>query len=357
MHSGKFSKAVSNVPMIFFLGGIFFLLLTSPAYAYRSLEWRDGKLWVVQDPSLNQEDILFPPLACRNINDWMKPVAVLSPDSEWVAFSRQTGGGYENEGQSCFVSSWNGGDEFLLLETTRIIESIWWLECSGEYFIAIQLTTGGTAYRSFFQIVGLESGEVEATIEGRIYGASYWGACYQPMQFYSAVGLRYEVLSFDEEPYRWGIFYVDELTTYLPADGILDIDRIPVSECELTDGDVRTAWLGDSTSQPGFTINYGSDFNGRTLLIQSGYQWHKPPPEEGLPWEGTDMWPLYDRPKTILMTFSDGRDMEVELVDTRSIQIFSIPEEYPLGHIKVTIQSVYWGTETGQVAICEISVY
>ncbi|MCX6647028.1 MAG: hypothetical protein NTY09_11850 [bacterium] len=346
MYFGKFSKAASHVSTIFILSGLFFLLLASPAFAIRSLEWRDGNLWIIPDPSLNEEAILFQPYIDNPPDEWMNPVAVMSPDFGWVVYSRHTGGGYENEGQSCFVSRWNGADEKLLLETTRIIENGWWLECQGEFYVAIQLSTGGTIYRSFFQIVGLESGEVEATIEGRIYGASYWGARYQPQQFYSAVGLRYEVLSFDEEPYRWGIFYVDELTKYAPADGILDIDGTPVSECELTDGDVRTAWIADSTCQPGFTINYDSDFNGRALLIQSGYQWHEPPPGEGLPWEGTDMWPLYDRPKTILLTFSDGRDMEIELVDTRCIQIFSIPEEYPLGHIKVTIQSVYWGTET-----------
>jgi hypothetical protein len=356
MDFSKFSKSASYVSTIVFLCGMFFLLLTTPAYASRSLEWREGMPWVISDPSLNEEAILFPPYADYPPDEWMNPVAAMSPDFEWVAFSRHTGGGYENEGQSCYVSSWNGEDERLLLETTRIIESIWWLEADGEFYVAIQLSTGGTIYRSFFQIVGLESGEVEATIEGRIYGASYWGARYHQMQFYSPVGLRYEVLSFDEEPYRWGVFYVDELAKYPPAFGIIDIDGTPTSDCELTDGDVRTAWVGDSTSQPGFTVNYHTNLNGRTLVIQSGYQWHEPPPGEGLPWEGTDLWPFYDRPKTILLNFSDGRDMEIELVDTRSIQTFSIPEEYPLGHIKVTIQSVYWGIETGQVAISELYI-
>lgn len=357
MRIGRSLKTNTHLCGIIFLAGLFFFLAAQSAHAYRSLDWRDGKLWVVSDPSSGQEDMLFPPFASSQANYWMRPIAVMSPDDEWVAFSMQTGGGFEGEGQSLYVSRWNGEDERLLLDTTRVIENAWWLETESGFYVAMQLTSGGTAYRSFFQIVGLDSGQVAATVEGRIYRTSNWGARYSPMHFESAVGLRYEVLSFDEEPYRWGTFYVDELIRYDPLPGISSIEGVTASESKLIDGDVRTAWIADSVNQPEFTVNFSPDFEGRIMQIQSGYQWHEPPPEGAMQWDGIDRWALYDRPKKILLTFSDGREMEIILVDTRAIQTFYFPEDISFDRIEFKVMSVYRGIETGRVAIGEMAIY
>jgi hypothetical protein len=351
------SSPISHLPVLIILAGLVSCLIASPAWADRNLEWRDGQLWVVSDPSLNQEDILFPPLADVGSDYWPKPAAVMSPDDEWVAFALNTGGGFEGEGQSCYIARWNGDGEKLILETTRIIENIWWLEGDAGFYIGIQLVTGGTAYRSYFQVVDPETLQVVATVEGRVYGTSQWGARYMPDNFDSIVGLRYEILSYDEEPYRWGIYYVDELIQYTPPPCVIDIDGTQASQNKLIDGDVRTAWVADSAGQLDFTITFADNFTGRTMLIQSGYQWHEPPPEDGLPWDDIDWWPLYDRPREILATFSDGREMEISLEDTRSIQTFYIPEEYELDQVRFTVLSVYRGLETGCAAIGEISFY
>lgn len=343
---------------IILLAGIIFLAQSSPVHAYRNLEWRDGELWVVSDPTSGQEDIIFPPLADAGSAYWMQPVAVMSPDDEWVAFNRNTGGGFEGEGQSCYIARWNGEDERLLLETTRIIENIWWMEGDGKFFIAMQLVTGGTAYRSFFRIVEVDTGQIHATVEGRIYSTSRWGARYNPGYFDSVAGLRYEVLSFDEEPYRWGIYYVDELIRCGPTlSGILEVDGTGASQHKLTDGDVRTAWTAETGEQSGFTITFDPDYTGRSILIQSGYQWHEPPPDGGMPWDAADRWNLYDRPRKILVTFSNGEEMEIFLEDTRSVQTFYFPEGYPLDQVEFTVLTVYRGIEIGRVAISEIFVY
>ncbi len=357
MENRKFLSSLSFFMIIFILSGLFTLLFPSTAMASRTLDWRDDGLWVISEPALNQVDLLFPPLADVEFNYWTPRIASISPDGEWIAFVKHTGGGYENEGQSCFLARWDGDEEAVLLETSRIIENLWWLDGEGTFYVVAQLTTGGTLYRSFFQVVDYVSGNIEASVEGRIYGTSMWGTRHWGGYFDSKVGLKYEVLSYDEEPSRWGMFYVDELIQFPVDERLIDVDGISPAEHPLTDGDLSNAWLADSSTQPSVVLNLDVLMPGISLQFHSGYQWHKPPGEGGLPWDGFDMWHLYDRPKKILMTFANGQTFETVLADKRSLQTIYISDELPLEWIEITIMSVYHGVESGQVAISEIGLY
>ncbi len=325
-------------------------LFVSPAYAERTLEWRDDGLWVVDDG----EEVYFEALSDVDWAGWAPRVAGLSPDGELVAYVRHTGGGFENEGQSCYLARWDGMGERLLLETDWLIPALYWLEGNGTFYVAVQQMSGGTSYRSHFAVVDAVNGDILAMVEGRIYGTGTWGARFVPGNIDSAVGLRYEVLGRDETPTGCGVFYVDELMSFPVSGEFVSVNGEDPSEHSATDGEAVTAWLAPSDQTPSIEIELAPDSNISGLWIQSGWQWHQMPGPDEYAWSGIDWYPLYDRPKEVLVTFPDGTTSPVELGDTRSIQWIAFDAAIGSGTVTLTVLSVYRGLEFDQVAISEI---
>lgn len=332
------------------LAGAFFLTAPNSAYAERSLEWRDNGLWVVDE----EAEYYFEPLSQVADTEWAPRVAALSPDGNWVAYVRHTGGGFENEGQSCYIAHWSGEEVRLLLETDRLIPDLYWLETDEESFVAVQQMTGGTRYGSFFTIVERQTGEVRRQVEGLIYGTLGYGSRHVPAFIDSIVGLKYEVLAHDETPVAWGVFYIDELVTFPVDENIEMVDGTPPGESSLTDGRTTTAWIEPDDQQPSFTIDFSEDAEIDGLCMQSGWQWHQAPGPEEFAWSGTDWFPLYDRPREIMIEFDDGSSMTHELDDKRSVQWIDFNLDTSPSSVTVTVLSVYRGIEFDQVAISEV---
>lgn len=320
--------------------------------AERGIEWLNDDLWVIDS---ERGEFRFEPLVADfEQSVWSPRVAALSPDGEWVAFVRHTGGGFEDEGQSCFVATWDGQNERLLLSTDKTVPAVYWLEANGRMFVAVQQMSGGTAFRSSFSVVDFASGEVRATVEGRIYGTSLSGTRASSSYPGSAVGVKYEVLGQNEEPSRWGVFYVDELIDFGPSAGIDEINGESAGDSPACDGKTSTAWLGASGLIPSLTITFAKDVHPTGVFIMAGWAWHWPPSAEELPWEGLDCYELYDRPKSLLLEFPDGSRSNVELEDTRCPQWISFPEAVDASGVVVSIESVYRGIKFEDVAVSEI---
>lgn len=335
------------------LFGLTFLAIQSTAFAQRSLEWRDDGLWVIDV----DDEYYFDPLSQVAETAWEPRIAALSPDGNWVAYVRHTGGGFENEGQSLYIAHWSGEEVRLLLETDRLIPAIYWLEINGENYVAAQQMTGGTCYGSFFTIIEQESGDIVTQVGGLIYGTVDYGSRYVPAFIGTVVGLKYEVPSHDETPVAWGIFFIDELISFTVDQNIETVNGAPPEESALTDGRLTTAWIEPDENQPSFTLEFKEGIDIRGICIQSGWQWHQPPAPDEFAWSGTDWFPLYDRPREILIEFDDGTSMTYDLEDKRSVQWIDFNLDRSLSSIRVTILSVYCGIEFDQVAISEVLTY
>jgi hypothetical protein len=322
--------------------------------AARSLEWREDGLWIVDDAA---GAVRFEPVSEATGGPEAPRVASLSPDRGWVAFVRHTGGGFEDEGQSCFVARWDGGNERLLLRTDRLIPALYWLEGEGSDYIAVQQTTGGTAFRSFFSVVRFENGEIAAQVEGVIYGTSTYGSRHTATFCDAVVGLRYEVLGSDEEPYRWGVFYVDELIDHGPCARLAGVDGGDAAGNPISDGRSVTAWIAPTEPHPSVVLTLGEGGEATGMFVIAGWNWHQPPAPRERGWEGIDWFPLYDRPRIVRLTFVDGATADVELADTRSVQWIGFPEGAAADKITLSVTSVYHGIEFDQVAISEVYLF
>jgi len=328
----------------------FYFALAIPVQAQRYLEWRSDGLWVIED----LDEYFFEPVGDLSDDSWVPRVASMSPDNEWVAFVRHTGGGFEDEGQSLYAARWDGEDERLMMESDWLISDIYWLQTDNVQYVITQQHSGGTLFHSFFSVLHFDTGNVITRVEGMIYGVSHGGTRYAPIDWRVPTGLRYEVLGEDEEPSGWGIFYVDELVE-LGAEGkFSSVDEMAASESPLTDGFVMTAWLGHSEDYPSVTVEIAEGETIRGLGFQSGWQWHIPPGANMRPWEGRDLFPLYDRPCEIVIEPDGGDPMTFTLVDRRSVQWAWFEEEITGGSFTVTVMSVYPGSKTHQCAIGEM---
>jgi hypothetical protein len=338
--------------MLFLLPMILFIALERPAEAIK-IEWRDDGLYIIDGTS----EYLFQPVGDISTDPWTPRVASLSPDGEWVAFLRHTGGGFEDEGQSCFAAKWNGEDERLVYESDYIIPAIYWLETRDSMYVVCQMQSGGTLYHSHFAVTEFETGNLVTKVEGMIYGVSHGGTRFQPYEWWVPTGLRYEILGMDEEPSGWGVYYVDELMQFIVSPNFTNVDRVPAEDCPLTDGMSSTAWLGESAEQPSTSIGItgGTALSG--LGIYSGWQWHAPPAPDGLPWEGRDLFREYDRPAEIKVYFDDGSSMDFTLEDKRAIQYVYFEDFVNTASVTIKVMSVYDGLVDHHVAISEIFLF
>ncbi len=319
----------------------------------RQLEWHDDGLYIND----YGEVIFFEPLGEMPNIPYVPRIAAISPDEEWIAFIRHSGGGFENEGMSVYIATWDGNDEYLLLQTDRIVPAIYWLEADGQFYLAVQQHSGGTMFRSFFSIVDFGTCQTVTQVEGMIYVVSNGGARYYSDNWWMVPsGVRYEVLSQDEEPYKWGIFYVDELMNFESPAEIVMVDDELCESSNLTDGRLTTAWIGQSNDQPSFVLHVADSQSIRGLAIRTGWQYHQPPAPDELPWDGLDTYLIYDRPYECLITFDNGASQRVIFEDKRSIQwvYFDEGDGIGVGAITFTIESVYKGEESDYVAISEI---
>jgi len=334
------------------------LLVVSAAFPLAAnavdLELRDDGIWVVD----NGEEVLFRSFEdLYGANGWGPKVAKLSPDGEWIAFTRHTGGGFENEGQTAYVARIDGSDELEISSGDYLVTDLMWLEADGEMLVAVQHQSGGTSYRSWIEIVSAETGDVKMCIEGKFYAESWTGARYTPVNYGTPVGFRYEVLGHNEEPLSWGIFYVDQLVEFPLQQAITTTDGTEPSDNPLTDGTVNQAWIAMEGMDSSITINFEQDAGIRGLCIQSGWQSVETAIGMEPIWTDFDLWPMYGRPKNILIGFSDGFAMQVELEDTRSVQWIFFDEGVRLDTITVTIIDSYNGTHFNAVAISEIYTF
>lgn len=346
-------QTIASFMLIAVLGIACYLGCPRVAFAARSLEWRADGLWVLDDQA---GSVRFEPIGEATGSPQAPKVAALSPDREWIAFARHTGGGFENEGQSCFVARWDGGEERPLLETDYLIPDVYWLEGEGSDYVVVQQSSGGTAFRSFFSVVAFDTGETVAEVEGRVYGTSNYGCRHTATFAGGVVGLRYEVLGADEEPLRWGILYVDELIDHGSCPRIAAIDG-GAADHPIADGKSVTAWIAPSEPSPCVTLTFEEDAKPTGLFIVSGWNWHQPPASGERGWEGIDWFPLYDRPRNVQLTFADGSTADVELADTRSAQWIGFPENAATERVTLTFASVYRGIEFDQVAISEVYLF
>ena len=341
--------------VIFFLALLVvqLIIVAVPVHAERSLEWRDGDLWVIDE---EQDDIYFEPLR-GHAESWYPKTAVLSPDGEWVVFARHTGGGYENEGESCFAARWDGTGERMLLETDRLIHDIYWMNGPDSDFIAVQVSTGGTIYRSYFTVVNFDTGEIETIVEGFIYRTSSWGTRFRSGYWDTSLGLLYEVYGQIEEVAGWGIFCVDELIDFGTSRPLLSVDGDDPTNDPLTDGLTSTAWFAPDDSIPSITLELDRDEAVDGISIVSGWSWHETPSEDRYEWEGIDWWPQYGRPGILTIEFADGLRIEEVLEDMRTPQWIGFPSDVDYSTITIYIEGIYHGTIFDEVAISEIYIY
>ncbi len=345
-------KTILSITVLLVVFCFLTLFISAPALAERSLEWRSDGLWVIDD---DLGEFSFDPLN-ESFVAWLPKAAALSPDNEWVAFARHTGGGFENEGMSCFAARWDGTDERLILDSDWLIPDVYWMEGEGSEFIAVQQTSGGTAYGSHFKVVDFDSGDVVAHVIGHIYGVSYGGTRFQPENWHSSVGLRYEVLGGNEEPIRWGVFYIDELIDFGTCPEILSVDGIDPEGHPLTDGRATTAWTATSSDQPSFTLSFEEGVQVSGISIIAGWSWHENPAETDRFWGPMDWFHEYERPRELLVTYADGGTTGVELMDARFPQWIWVPEDADTSSIEITILSAYGGSTFDQVAVSEVYI-
>jgi hypothetical protein len=324
--------------------------ISTPAKIERTIEWRTDGLWVFGGDTGPRR---FPPLANPETDDIVNPkVAELSPDEGWIAFVRHTGGGFENEGQSCYVAKFDGTQEKLILKTDRAIPSIYWLEGNGKMFIVVQQQSGGTSYGSYFSVVDFETAKKITDVEGIIYGTTMFGTRALSTYPKSLVGLKYEVLCQNEDPCGWGVFNVDELLEFPPESRITfwagSVDYY------LIDGKYSTAWVQQEKSPAKISLEFTTELYPSGVFIVVGWARHEPPVQNGYPWQGHNNWDLYGRPRMIELTFSDGTSTRQELEDTASPQWIAFPDGMKTDKVDIAVQSVYRGRDFDKVAISEI---
>ncbi|HDS30954.1 MAG TPA: hypothetical protein ENN67_07930 [Firmicutes bacterium] len=331
---------------------LFSVAFSGHAYANpdRTIEWRDDGLWIIESDGT---EIFFEP--SREIAEsWWPKAAAISPDGEWIAYAVYTGGGFEDEGMSCYAMKIDGSEIFVKHESYELIPAIYWLDGPRMGFLAIQQVSGGTSYMSHFTVRDFlwEFNKVE--IQGMIYGLSYWGTRWQSDRYDLPVGLRYEVFGMNEEPKSWGVFYVDELIDFGKCPEILSVDAEHHNVYALTDGKLNTAWWAPTSSFPKITLELDTNADIMGLYVVSGFNRSQSPEIYRFDWDGGDMWPTYDRPRYIRIEFADGNHVDYELEDARYPQWLEFPDDVDYSKVTLYFSSTYRGTVFDYVAVSEI---
>ena len=118
-------------------------------------------------------------------------------------------------------------------------------------------------------------------------------------------------------------------------------------ECVI-DGSLSTGWVENVSGQgegQSVTLSLDGVYRVSGFTINAGYQ------------KSSDLYYKNSRPATVLVSFSDGSSVRIDLEDHFGQQSFTFDSHVETGSVTFTIESVYAGSKYQDTVISEISLF